>query len=221
MARFDNLGKAIGMAISKDESGIKELLRRNGVSTNNIKTKLQLSDVFIESLVVSKGLGKDFSKYIKSKDNANASGYLAMDNFANVVGDGVPEAYNMSGATISNTDIWSGSGASLNVNVNADGDEEEEEDSSNGGFFSGLNLADIINQASKVYLAQLESKDVKNETEQIKVASETQINSDLNIDSPNVNTSNNKSNTGLYIGLGALGLVLVVGAVYVFTKNKK
>ena len=51
MARFDELGKAIGIAISKDESGVRNLLKRNGVNTSSIKTKSQLSDVFIESLV--------------------------------------------------------------------------------------------------------------------------------------------------------------------------
>ena len=60
MARFNKLGQAIGIAISKDEQGIRNLLQRNGVSTANIKTKNQLADVFVESLVASKGLAQDF-----------------------------------------------------------------------------------------------------------------------------------------------------------------
>jgi len=67
MARFDDLGKAIGMAVSKDEQGIRALLQRNGVSTANIKTKQQLSDVFVESLVRSKGLGQDFATILNQR----------------------------------------------------------------------------------------------------------------------------------------------------------
>jgi len=226
MARFDNLGKAIGIAISKDESGIRNLLQRNGVSTANIKTKLQLSDVFVESIRASRGLAKDFEAYIKSKDNANfmyqnASGFYNMNAYKNadgfynmnaVVGDSVPDAYNMSGA---NTDVWSPSGTS--ATVNADGENEEEK--GKGGFFAGLNLADLIQSAKEVYLADVKADTVNNETEQIKLASQTQIlNPDLN---PSVNVpSNTSSNTGLYIGLGVLGLAVVLGAVYVFTKRK-
>jgi hypothetical protein len=223
MARFDNLGKAIGIAVSKDEKGIKSLLRRNGVSTANITSKLQLSDVFVESLVASKGLGNDFANYIKSKDNANASGFYNMDafanihgnmdTFANVVGDGVPDAYNMSGGDNSNTNQWSPSGSSMSVN--ADGENEEEKEK--GGFWEGLNLADLLNTGKELYLAKLKGDTVSDETEQIKIASETQLNNDL---SPNIPLVSQESNTGLYIGLGVLGLAVVVGAIYVFTKKK-
>jgi len=205
MARFDNLGKAIGIAISKDESGIRQLLQRNGVSTANIKTKLQLSDVFVESIMASRGLAKDFESYIKSKSVANASGYYNINAFNNLVGDEVPDAYNMSGSNMSDNF------------ANADGENEEEKQK--GGFFAGLNLADLINSAKEVYLAQQNADTVSDETEQIKIASQTQIlNPDLN---PSVNVPvKSSSNTGLYIGLGVLGLAVVLGAVYVFTKRK-
>lgn len=204
MARFDNLGKAIGIAISKDENGIRQLLQRNGVSTANIKTKLQLSDVFVESIIASRGLAKDFESYIKSKSVANASGYYNINAFNNVVGDEVPDAYNMSGINMSDNF------------VNADGENEEEKEK--GGFFAGLNLADLLNSAKEVYLAQQNADTVSNETEQIKLASQTQIlNPDLN---PSVVVpAKSSSNTGLYIGLGVLGLAVVLGAVYVFRKK--
>lgn len=205
MARFDNLGKAIGIAISKDESGIRQLLQRNGVSTANIKTKLQLSDVFVESMMASRGMAKDFESYIKSKSVANASGYYNINAFNNLVGDAVPDAYNMSGSNISDNF------------VNADGENEEEKEK--GGFFSGLNLADLLQSAKEVYLADVNADTVSNETEQIKLASQTQIlNPDLN---PSVNVpAQSSSNTGLYIGLGVLGLAVVLGAVYVFSRKK-
>jgi len=204
MARFDNLGKAIGIAISKDESGIRQLLQRNGVSTANIKTKLQLSDVFVESIIASRGLAKDFESYIKSKSVANASGYYNINAFNNVVGDEVPDAYNMSGSNVSDNF------------VNADGENEEEKEK--GGFFAGLNLADLLNSAKEVYLAQQNADTVSNETEQIKLASQTQIlNPDLN--PSGVVPAKSSSNTGLYIGLGVLGLAVVLGAVYVFRKK--
>lgn len=204
MARFDNLGKAIGIAISKDENGIRQLLQRNGVSTANIKTKLQLSDVFVESIIASRGLAKDFESYIKSKSVANASGYYNINAFNNVVGDEVPDAYNMSGINMSDNF------------VNADGENEEKKEK--GGFFAGLNLADLLNSAKEVYLAQQNADTVSNETEQIKLASQTQIlNPDLN---PSVVVpAKSSSNTGLYIGLGVLGLAVVLGAVYVFRKK--
>lgn len=205
MARFDNLGKAIGIAISKDESGIRQLLQRNGVSTANIKTKLQLSDVFVESMMASRGMAKDFESYIKSKSVANASGYYNINAFNNLVGDAVPDAYNMSGSNISDNF------------VNAEGENEEEKEK--GGFFAGLNLADLLQSAKEVYLADVKADTVSNETEQIKLASQTQIlNPDLN---PSVNVPvKSSSNTGLYIGLGVLGLAVVLGAVYVFSRKK-
>ena len=137
MARFNKLGQAIGIAISKDEQGIRNLLQRNGVSTANIKTKNQLADVFVESLVASKGLAQDFSNYVKSKDNVNfmynnASGMynnmtLEKSSFASVVGDGVPDAYNMT--EMNRDNIWSPSGTSTSVNLMAKMKKKEK-----GGF---------------------------------------------------------------------------------------
>lgn len=208
MAQFDNLGKAIGIAISKDEQGIRNLLNRNGVPTANIQTKTQLSNVFIESLVLSKGLSQDFANYIKSKDTANMSGKMNnLTGYSNVIGDFVPEAYNMSGNSNAplNTDVWSA----------MEGDNDNlKKDSSKGGFFSGLNLADLINQATMVYIKTQEGKNTVQETEQIKLASQAQLNNDFNRkDAP-------KSNTGTIVVFGILGLV-VVGAIAFFALKKK
>lgn len=198
MARFDDLGKAIGMAVSKDEQGIRALLQRNGVSTANIKTKQQLSDVFVESLVRSKGLGQDFANYIKSKDNANMSGSMKyVGGEANLIGDYVPEAYNMTGSQY----------------MNAEGDEEADAETKKGGFFSGLNLKDLINTATTIYLAEQQGKVSENETEQIKIASNTQLNTDLD-------PKPKKSNTGTIVVFSVLGLA-VVGAVVFFALKKK
>ena len=198
MARFDDLGKAIGMAVSKDEQGIRALLQRNGVSTANIKTKQQLSDVFVESLVRSKGLGQDFANYIQSKDNANMSGSMKyIGGEANLIGDYVPEAYNMTGSQY----------------MNAEGDEEEDAEAKKGGFFSGLNLKDLINTATTIYLAEQQGKVSENETEQIKIASNTQLNTDLD-------PTPKKSNTGTIVVFSVLGLA-VVGAVVFFALKKK
>ena len=230
MARFNKLGQAIGIAISKDEQGIRNLLQRNGVSTANIKTKNQLADVFVESLVASKGLAQDFSNYVKSKDNVNfmynnahgmynnAGGMynnmtLEMSSFASVVGDGVPDAYNMTGDE-SNTNIWSPSGTS--TSVNADGENEEEK--KKGGFFEGITLKEILNQAKDIYLADKNDSIARQETEQIKTIANTQINND-NF-SPNRTSPEKKSNTGLYIFLGVLGLAVVGGVIYFVSKKK-
>ena len=223
MARFNKLGQAIGIAISKDEQGIRNLLQRNGVSTANIRTKNQLADVFVESLVASKGLAQDFSNYVKSKDNVNflynnAGGMynnmtLEKSSFASVVGDGVPDAYNMSGNE-SNTNIWSPSGTS--TSVNADGENEEEK--KKGGFFEGITLKDIINQATEIYLSDKNDSIARQETEQIKTVANTQINND-NF-SPNRPPADKKSNTGLYIFLGVLGLAVVGGVIYFVSKKK-
>lgn len=223
MARFNKLGQAIGIAISKDEQGIRNLLQRNGVSTANIKTKNQLADVFVESLVASKGLAQDFSNYVKSKDNVNfmynnASGMynnmtLEKSSFASVVGDGVPDAYNMTGDE-SNTNIWSPSGTS--TSVNADGENEEEK--KKGGFFEGITLKEILNQAKDIYLADKNDSIARQETEQIKTIANTQINND-NF-SPNRPSPEKKSNTGIYIFLGVLGLAVVGGVIYFVSKKK-
>lgn len=206
MAQFDNLGKAIGIAISKDEQGIRNLLQRNGVPTANIQTKSQLSNVFIESLVISKGLSQDFINYINSKDTANMSGKMNnLTGYSNLIGDFVPDAYNMSGNSKAplNTDVWS----------SADGDNLEK-DSSKDGFWSGLNLADLINQATMVYIKTQEGKNTAQETEQIKLASQVQLNNDFNKkDAP-------KSNTGTIVIFGVLGLA-IVGAITFFALKKK
>jgi hypothetical protein len=208
MAQFDNLGKAIGIAISKDEQGIRNLLNRNGVPTANIQTKNQLSNVFIESIVLSKGLSQDFANYIKSKDTANMIGKMNnLTGYSNVIGDFVPEAYNMSGNSNAplNTDVWSA------IEGNND---NLKKDSPKGGFFSGLNLADLINQATMVYIKTQEGKNTVQETEQIKLASQAQLNNDFNRkDAP-------KSNTGTIVVFGVLGLV-VVGAIAFFVLKKK
>jgi hypothetical protein len=229
MARFDNLGKAIGIAISKDESGIRKLLQRNGVSTANIKTKLQLSDVFVESMMASRGMAKDFESYIKSKSVANASGYYNINAFNNLVGDAVPDVANASGYynidAFNNLvgdavpDAYNMSGSNMSDNfVNSDGENEEEKEK--GGFFAGLNLADLLQSAKEVYLADVNADTVSNETEQIKLASQTQIlNPELNSQPVNI-PAKSSSNTGLYIGLGVLGLAVVLGAVYVFSRKK-
>ena len=197
MARFDNLGKAIGIAVSKDEQGIRALLQRNGVSTAQIKTKKQLSDVFVESLVRSKGLGQDFASYVKSKDNANMSGYMKnMSGEVNIIGDEVPEAYNMTGLPY----------------LGADGKEEVVEEKK--GFFSGLNLKDLINTATTIYLAEQKGKVSKEETEQIKYASQVELNNELDP------KPEKKSNTGTIVVFSVLGLA-VIGTVVFFALKKK
>lgn len=197
MARFDNLGKAIGIAVSKDEQGIRALLQRNGVSTAQIKTKKQLSDVFVESLVRSKGLGQDFASYVKSKDNANMSGYMKnMSGEVNIIGDEVPEAYNMTGLPY----------------LGADGEEEVVEEKK--GFFSGLNLKDLINTATTIYLAEQQGKVTRQETEQIKIASQVELNNELDP------KPEKKSNTGTIVVFSVLGLA-VIGTVVFFALKKK
>lgn len=198
MARFDNLGKAIGIAVSKDEQGIRALLQRNGVSTAQIKTKKQLSDVFVESLVRSKGLGQDFASYVKSKDNANMSGYMKnMSGEVNMIGDEVPEAYNMTGLPY----------------LGADGEEEKVVEEKKG-FFSGLNLKDLINTATTIYLAEQKGKVSKEETEQIKYASQVELNNELDP------KPEKKSNTGTIVVFSVLGLA-VIGTVVFFALKKK
>ena len=215
MARFNQIGKAVGIAVIKDEQGIRSLLRRNGVSTNNITTKNELADVFIESLVASKGLAKDFAQYVKSKDNANFMNYNASGIYNSVVGDGVPDAYNMSGDE-SNTNIWSPSGSS--TSVNADGENEAEDgEKKKGGFFAGLNLADLINQATEIYLKENERELAKLETTQIKEIANTTVNNDkFSPSSPPAKSSN----TTLYVVLGVVGLALVGGVIYAVSKKK-
>lgn len=210
MARFDELGKAIGIAISKDESGIRNLLKRNGVNTSSIKTKSQLSDVFVESLVKSKGLAKDFMDYVKSKDTANYGGSynsFGGDNINNQFLQGT-QGRDWGGYFDTETSI--GDLASANVNKA----DDTSSDASSGGFFSGLKLVDIINLGSAIITQQNETKISNNETEQIKIASQTQLNNDYNP------ADSGKSNTGLYIGIAVVGVALLGTAIYFVVKKK-
>ncbi len=215
MARFDELGKAIGIAISKDESGVRNLLKRNGVNTSSIKTKSQLSDVFIESLVKSKGLAKDFMDYVKSKDTANYGGSynsFGGDN-ANNFGLQGSQGGDFSArdwGSYFDTETPVGDLASANVNKA----DDTSSDASSGGFFSGLKLVDIINLGSAIITQQNETKISNNETEQIKIASQTQLNNDYNP------ADSGKSNTGLYIGIAVVGVALLGTAIYFVIKKK-
>ena len=210
MARFDELGKAIGIAVSKDESGIRNLLKRNGVNTSSIKTKSQLSDVFVESLVKSKGLAKDFMDYVKSKDTANYGG--SYNSFGGDNANNFGLQGSQGGSYVArdwggyfDTETPVGDLASANVN---------KADDTSSDASSGLKLVDIINLGSSIITQQNETKISNNETEQIKIASQTQLNNDYNP------ADSGKSNTGLYIGIAVVGVALLGTAIYFVVKKK-
>ena len=198
MARFNNLGKAIGIAIQKDEQGIRQLLKRNGVDTSNIRTKQQLSDAFVEALFKSKGLAKDFSDYIKSKVSAESNFDGGYKNLVEPVS--VLQPTGLSGLTIE----------PIKINTATTSTVTATETPQKAGFFSGLNLADLINLAGTVYVTESTKPDAINQT---KVGATSVINSDYN-------GQPKSSNTGLYVLLGIVGLI-AVGTVVFFVKKKK
>lgn len=208
----------IAHSIENDEQGIKNILQRNGIDTSVIKTKSTLRSAFISSLGKSKVVALDFNRYIDGKKNQSSSLNATGDIFdTNIDPDGFNSTSSFdnpfqTGTSGFGTDFGTGFGAeqsngnTATLPINSDSD--------NGGFFSGLNLKDLLNTGVNILEIQRDIKTSNDNKEAIENA--------VKIKQNEINLQPNKSNSsiGVYIAIGLIGLTLVGGIIYVATKKK-
>lgn len=223
--------RAIASSISKDEIGIKELLKRNGVDATLIKTKKDLSNVFVNALAKSKGLGLDFHKYVltkleeegyvKSKGygseiqklNTHKEGFAnadGLDPFRPIDNSGLYDFTNITvGGGYDNTNLNPTSSTSSN-------DTPATELQGTSRFFDGMNIMDLLNMGMGVLEVQ---RDMKVSSDNQKAISDA-TNYEITKTSSQAKEPN-KSNMTTYIVLGTFGVALLGGIIYFITKKKK
>lgn len=185
--------KVIAHAIQKDENGVRQLLKRNGVDTALVIGKNQLTKVFIEALAKSKRLAIEFGKYIQAKrESFNASGREPVST-VNVLQPVGINPVNIPQQTTTSTTTSS--------------------DSGNSGFFDGLTLADLINTTVGVLEIQRDIEVSKNERDAITSAV------DVERDKIKLQPQSQSNNTVLYASMAIVGL-LAVGTIVYFVKKK-
>jgi len=193
--------RVIATSISKDEKGIKALLNRNGVNTSSIKSKRDLTNVFVNSLAKSKGLATDFNKYIvgKSKlnDYKNADGKI---DFSYTSDDSLWD--------FKNTTVGSGYNSDLTPS------DTQSELEKKGGFFSGITAKDLLNMGMGIFEMQRDMKVSSDNQQAVSDAVNSErTNDELKAGSPL------KSNMTMYIVLGVLGVSLLGGIIYYYKKK--
>jgi len=221
----------IAHCIEHDEQGVKNVLKRNGVDTSVIKTKRALRTAFISALGKSKAVALDFNRYIEGKKKSSAS--------ASADGDGGMFSSNLNlddfklDTTLDNPfqnnggsplDAGSYSGGQYNGGNNSGGlgittstgntSTNPFNSDSGGGFFSGLNLKDLLNTGVGILEIQRDIKVSKDNKEAIENAVQ------IKQDEINLKPSGSNGSVGLYVALGLIGLTMVGGLIYVATKKK-
>lgn len=208
----------IAHCIENDMQGMKNILKRNGVDTSVIRTKNALRKAFINALAKSKAVALDFNRYIEAKKKASVS--------ANANGEGMfSNNLNLDDLKLDTTlDNPFTSGKSdpfdpKTYSTYGNGNDvmattTPTMPTQNGGFFSGLNLADLINTGVSILEIQRDIKLSNDNKEAVENA--VQIKQDeINLQPQKAGTS-----TGVWIAVGLVGVALVGGLIYVATKKK-
>lgn len=209
MARFDNLSKVIATLVTKDENGVRALLKRNGVDTSTIKTKQELSRVFVESLAKSKGLADDFKTLVESKQYSNAGGLDASSYNFGLGSMSTPKSsFDTFGTDYSKIDLGAGTSSSA----------EAETNTKKSGFFQDLKANDILDAFTKLIEVQTAAKINTTSTQELANQTANQVaQNQTNGTTPN---SPSKSNTGVII-LGVVGGLAIITAIIMIAKTKK
>jgi hypothetical protein len=200
--------QVISTSITKDEKGIKDLLKRNGVNTSFIKSKKELSNVFLNALAKSKGLGLDFHKYII--DKLNKEGYNSANGYS--YADGMFD-YKKDDSLYDFTNITVGGGYD---NTTLDPVTEKTELEKESRFFDGLNFMELLNMGMGVLEIQRDmsvSSDNQKSVEDAVNSQNTKNNSESKED--------DKSNMTTYIVIGTVGVALIGTAIWFIMKKKK
>lgn len=186
--------KVIAHCIEKDESGIRNLLKRNGVDTSLIVGRNKLTKVFVDALAKSKRLGVEFIQYVNRKK----------------------EGYNASGREpVSTVSVLQPTGLeSLSIPTQTTQASTTNNNSSGGGFFSGITLAELINTGVGVLEIQRDIEVSRNEKDAVTSA--------VNAERDRVKLQpQSGSNNNVLIGtVAVVGLVAVGTLVYFISKKK-
>lgn len=203
----------ISFVIQKDEKGVKELLRKNGVDTSFILGKKQLAKVVIEAMAKSKTFTNDFIKYVEEKKKtpfSNVNGSVSLSGS----GGGTLYDYNSSifDTTTDISDLANSDPLDTAV-VNDSGSASSSTTNTSGGFFSGVNFNDLLNSGIKILEMQKEIEVSQNERDTVTGA--VQLQQDKQNYAPQT-----KSNSGTLIWLG-VGVLIVGGLTIYFIKKGK
>jgi hypothetical protein len=204
--------KVLAYCIENDEQGVKNLLKRNGIEADLVKSKRELTRVFLDALSKSKTLALDFNKYIKLKmaasKTSNAGGReplvaLNIDDLAQGGTYGQLPTVDLP-ETLPSKPTFSTDSFNNNLNNSMQ----------NTGFFSGLNLKDLLNTGVQALELQKDIQVSKDNRQAVEQAVQVKR------DEMNLKPETTKNSTGIYIGLGIVGLVLIGGMIYFATKKK-
>lgn len=198
----------ISYTIQKDEKGVRDLLRKNGVDTSFILGKKQLAKVVIEAMAKSKTFTNDFIKYVeaKKKSYANAIGDISLSgtnsgslyDYNSSIFDTTTDIGDLASSDPLDTAVVNDSGSSSSA-------------TSSGGFFSGVNFSDLLNSGIKILEMQ---KDIEvSQNEKDTVTSAVQLQQDKQNLSPQSKTN---SSTLIWLGVG----ILAVGGLTIYFINK-
>ena len=205
MDKHKSIINAIAISIENDEKGIRDLLKRNGVLTDFIKSKKALQATFLTALSKSRALAVDFHNYIQSKLGEQTLNVIGEETspLGLSVGEYNPFQIN------TNKDILGGT-TSLSTTSLTNSETTEK----STGFFSGINLSDLLNSGLKVLELQ---KDMQVSADN-KQAVETAV--QLKRDELNLQPTKSQANTGMIVAIVIGALVIVSGIIYVVTRKK-
>lgn len=203
----------IAYCIENDEKGMKALLRRNGVNVDSLRTKRGLTKTFLNALGKSKRLALEFEKYVEAKkiqpNTFNANGY---DFSPRPLEFGLNYSYQNTGLGSSNEPF--GSGSLIYSAPKTPSLASTTTDQTGSGFFSGINLKDLINTGVNIMEIQKDlqvSQDNKTAVEQAVQIKRDEI---------NLKPSKSKTSMGTYAIVAVIGLGLLGGIIW-FVKKKK
>lgn len=205
--KHQSIINVIAHCIEKDEEGIRNLLKRNGVKTSAIKGKQALRKAFINALAKSRVVALDFNRYIEAKKKTsnlvNASGMFSNDlnlddlklntNVNNPFANDQPNGFGEE-SILANTTPYNNT-------------------KTGSGFFSDLNLKDLINTGVSILEIQRDIK-LSNDNKEA-VESAVQIKQD----EINLQPQSTSSSVGVWVAIGLIGITVVGGIIYVATKK--
>jgi hypothetical protein len=153
--KHENLIKIMSSALKYDSESIKNILRRNGVNTDLIKTQEQLNRVFIESMAKSKVIAVDFKKYLNSLANdasLNAAGEDDLFGLFDTLEQEEQDYFDEFGEDFSTTTT-----STTNSNNTTQ----------SAGFLSGVTLNGLIDSATKVLELQRDIEKAQGDKEKL------------------------------------------------------
>lgn len=192
--------QAISYSITYDEKGMRDLLKRNGVNASLVKTRKGLTNLFIDSLAVSKGLAVDFTRYMNNQ----------LNSFSNVNGSllGVPSSDFSTNPYFDTTTSIEDLAGSKTDTVDVTTDKKTNKPS----FFDWVTT--IGNTGLKALELQVRLQESKDNVQAVKEIADNE-NQKLGFN-PTVKAS---SNMVTFVIIGVVAVALVGGIIYYYNKK--